>query len=78
MSDQHVFSAKRVVTMNLSTPFAAHVAVRQGRIPGVGMKQEMTAFGPAEWDDRFASKVILPGFVEGHSHLSEGLTWPDR
>jgi len=77
MSDQRVFSARRIVTMNPSTPFATHVAVRQGRILGVGTKEEMAAFGPAEWDDRFASKVILPGFVEGHSHLFEGLTWQD-
>ncbi len=78
MPDQtRVFSARRIVTMNPSTPFATHVAVQQGRILGVGTKEEMAAFGPAEWDDRFASKVILPGFVEGHSHLFEGLTWQD-
>ena len=78
MPDQmRVFSARRIVTMNPSMPFATHVAVRQGRVLGVGTKEDMAAFGPADWNDRFASKVILPGFVEGHSHLFEGLTWQD-
>ena len=72
-----VFAARRIVTMNASIPFATHVAVREGRILGVGTAAEMAAFGPAEQDSRFADKVILPGFVEGHSHLFEGLTWQD-
>ena len=75
MPDQlRVFSAWRVITMN-PLPFATQLAVRQGRILGVGTQDQMSAFGPAVADDRFASKVILPGFVEGHSHLFKGLTW---
>ena len=26
-------------------------------------------------DDRFKDKVLLPGFVEGHSHIMEGMMW---
>lgn len=78
MQDQtRVFEARRIVTMAPSTPFATHVAVREGRVLGVGTAEQMAAFGPAIHDDSFAGKVILPGFVEGHSHLFEGLTWQD-
>jgi predicted amidohydrolase YtcJ len=36
----------------------------------------MTALGTAtKFDDRFADKVLLPGFVEGHSHIMEGMMW---
>ncbi len=78
MQDQtRVFEARRIVTMNPSVPFATHVAVCEGRVLGVGTAEQMAAFGPAVHDDRYAAKVILPGFVEGHSHLFEGLTWQD-
>ena len=72
-----VFTAKRVVTMNPAQPLATHVAVRDGRILAVGSAAEMADFSPVEVDDRFAGKVILPGFVEGHSHLHEGAAWRD-
>ncbi|MCW3476436.1 amidohydrolase family protein [Limobrevibacterium gyesilva] len=72
----HVFVARHVSTMNASQPRATHVAVRDGRILGYGDAADMGAFGPAEWDDRFAGKVILPGFVEGHSHTSDAPVTP--
>ena len=37
----------------------------------------MADIGLAELDDRFADCTILPGFVEGHSHLHEGAAWRD-
>lgn len=72
-----IFTAKRVLTMNPSQPEATHVAVREGRIMAVGGSDEMADLGPVETDDRFAGKVIMPGFVEGHSHLHEGAAWHD-
>lgn len=72
-----VFVARQVVTMNPSQPFATHVAVRDRRILAVGGAEEMADLGPVEIDDRFAGKVLLPGFVEGHSHLHEGAAWRD-
>jgi len=61
--------------MNASLPVATHVAVRDGRILGYGDAAVVEAFGPAELDDRFAAKVLLPGFVEGHGHAAEGMMW---
>ena len=72
-----VFAARRIITMNPSCPTATHVAVRDGRILGYGDAENMAAFGAAEVDAQFADKVILPGFVEGHSHAFEGMTWLD-
>ncbi|MDQ2804445.1 MAG: amidohydrolase, partial [Pseudomonadota bacterium] len=53
------------------------IAVQAGRILGYGTADDVAAFGPADTDTRFKGKVVLPGFVEGHSHLFEGLTWQD-
>ncbi len=72
--DTVVFSARKIVTMNPSRPVATHVAVRDGRIVAVGSKAELAGFA-GKVDDRFADKVLLPGFVEGHSHIMEGMMW---
>ena len=78
MSDTiRVFQAARIVTMNPALPFATHVAVRDGRILAVGDAGTMAGLGAVESDDRFAAKILLPGFVEGHSHLHEGAAWRD-
>ena len=70
-----VYRARRIVTMNPSQPFATHVAVRDGRILGAGTLEELKGWGAFDLDERFADKVILPGFVEGHSHAFEGGVW---
>jgi len=70
-----VYSARRILTMNPSQPFASHVAVRDGRILGTGSLDQLKGWGKFDLDDRFRDKVILPGFVEGHSHAFEGGVW---
>jgi len=69
-----VFAARDIVTLNLSLPRASHVAVRDGRILGYGGPEIVAEFG-ATLDDRFADKVIVPGFVEGHGHAADGIVW---
>lgn len=62
--------------MNPSRPFATHVAVREGRIVAVGSEAEIAQFAQdGQVDARFRDKVLLPGFVEGHSHIMEGIMW---
>lgn len=73
--DTIVFSARKIVTMNPSRPSATHVAVREGRIVAVGSFDEIVGTSGAKVDDRFKDKVLLPGFVEGHSHIMEGMMW---
>lgn len=70
-----IYAARRVLTMNPSSPEATHVAVQDGRIRGVGTLESLTSIGDYVLDERFADQVILPGFVEGHSHAKEGLLW---
>ena len=70
-----IFRAKRILTMNPSRPDATHVAVRDGRILGVGPLEELSGWGPYTLDERLADKVVMPGLVEGHCHASEGTMW---
>ena len=76
-SEQRVFRAKRIMTMNPAQPFATHVAVRDGKILAVGGLEEMQGLGAYQLDERLADQVLLPGFVEGHSHLFAGAVWDD-
>ncbi|MCC6718555.1 MAG: amidohydrolase [Acetobacteraceae bacterium] len=69
-----VFAASEIVTLNRSLPRATHVAVRDGRILGYGGPEIVAAFG-GRLDERFATKVIVPGFVEGHGHAADGIVW---
>lgn len=70
-----VYAARRILTMNPARPEATHVAVREGRVLGAGSIDELRGWGPFDLDERFAGKVLLPGFVEGHSHVGEGMNW---
>ncbi len=70
-----IFSARKIITMNPGQPGATHVAVRDGRILGVGDLDDLTGWGDYTLDDRFADKVLMPGLVEGHAHTMEGTLW---
>ncbi len=70
-----IYRTKKILTMNPARPVATHVAVRDGRILGAGSLEELTGWGEHRLDDRFADKVLTPGFVEGHSHAFEGAVW---
>jgi predicted amidohydrolase YtcJ len=73
-SEITLFEARRVITMNPSRPDATHIAVRDGRVLMVGTQAEFDGLDAVP-DRRFADKVILPGFVEGHAHVMEGTLW---
>jgi predicted amidohydrolase YtcJ len=70
-----VFRARKIITMNPRQPEATHVAVRDGRVLAVGDAQRVQAWGPVTLDERFAKNVLMPGLVEGHSHLMAGGLW---
>lgn len=69
-----VFRARRIITMNPSNPEGTHVAVRDGRILGVGSYDEVAGWGDHVVDDTFADHVLTPGMIEVHSHQFEGIT----
>ncbi|QDL38446.1 amidohydrolase [Rhodoferax sediminis] len=75
MTHTTVYSARKIITMNPMQPEATHVAVRDGRILAVGDLERMQAWGAYTLDERFADKVLMPGLVEGHSHLMAGGLW---
>lgn len=70
-----IYRARKILTMNPARPAATHVAVRDGRILGAGDIGELAGWGPHTLDERFAEKILMPGFVEGHSHAFEGAVW---
>lgn len=70
-----IFSARKIHTMNPSMPEANYIAVDDGKIIAVGPWQAVEHLDGYRLDDTFSDKVILPGFVEGHSHALEGVMW---
>jgi hypothetical protein len=70
-----IYQARKIITMNPGKPLATHVAVRDGRILGAGTLDELTGWGKHKVDRTFADKVLMPGLVEGHSHVAEGVQW---
>jgi predicted amidohydrolase YtcJ len=70
-----VLAARKILTMNPRQPVATHVAIRDGKILSVGTREDMRQWTDAEPDTSFSDKVLMPGLVEGHSHLMEGAMW---
>ena len=70
-----IYPARRVITMNPSTPDAPAVAVRDGRVLAVGSVEELERWGDSTVDDRFRDHVLTPGFVEAHTHVMSGGVW---
>jgi hypothetical protein len=70
-----IYQAGKIITMNPSWPFATHVAVRDGKILGAGTLDELAGWGEHQLDRTFADKILMPGLVEGHSHVAEGVQW---
>ncbi|WP_420623699.1 amidohydrolase [Candidatus Poriferisodalis sp.] len=67
-----VYPAARIHTMDPGRPHGSAVAVADGRIVSVGSVESMQPWlrrYPFEVDDRYAGKVILPGFIDPHTHL---------
>lgn len=75
MTEITVFSARSILTMNPNNPRATHVAVRDGRILAVGDANCAEPWGGGHLDESFRDAVMMPGLVEGHSHLMEGGLW---
>jgi predicted amidohydrolase YtcJ len=70
-----VYPARLVRTLDPARPTAQAIAVQGDRIRAVGTLGELAAYGPARVDDRYAGRVLLPGFVEAHSHAMGGGLW---
>lgn len=75
MSQTVVFRARSILTMDPNRPRATHVGVRDGRILAVGGPDCAEPWGGGRADDSLADCVLMPGFVEGHTHLMAGAMW---
>jgi len=67
-----VFTAAQIRTMDPGRPVAEAVAVSDGRIVSVGTLASMQPWLrriPHDIDDSFAERVLLPGFIDPHTHL---------
>lgn len=73
--NKKIFQAKKIITMNPSMPEANYIAVDGDQIVATGPWEAVEHLDDFSLDTRFADKVILPGFVEGHSHALEGGMW---
>ena len=72
MTSTIVYRARKIITMDHNRPHATHVMVRDGRVLAVGDAGVATLWGGAPVDERYADKVIMPGLVEAHAHVSAG------
>jgi len=70
-----IYPARRIITMNPAVPFAEAVAVRDDRVLAVGTVEELAKWGEHTIDETFADKVIMPGFIEAHTHVMAGGVW---
>ncbi|MEQ9639581.1 MAG: amidohydrolase [Alphaproteobacteria bacterium] len=72
MEKLRVFTARRIRTMDPGRPVADAVAVSGDRIVSVGTLATMRPWLDRfehEIDDRFAGKVLMPGFIDPHTHF---------
>ena len=72
MQRLRVFTAAKVRTMDPGRPEADAVAVADGKIVSVGTLTSMQPWlrrFPHDIDDSFADRVLLPGFIDPHTHL---------
>ena len=70
-----IFKAKKIITMNPRNPEAQYMSVLDGKIVQVGDLNTIKPEGKYELDKSFENYVLMPGLVEGHSHLFEGALW---
>jgi len=69
-----IYPAAAIYTMDPSRPTVSAVAIRGERFFAAGTLDEMRSIANYEVDNTFAGKILLPGFVEAHSHgMAAGL-----
>ena len=72
MQHLKVFTAAQIRTMDPGRPEATAVAVSDGKIVSVGTLDSMRPWLrriPHDIDDSFAHCVLMPGFIDPHTHL---------
>jgi len=70
-----IYPAAAVHTLDPSRPTAEAVAVRDGRFLAVGTVDDLLRIDGATVDGSLERSVLMPGFVEAHSHTMAGGMW---
>lgn len=70
-----IFASRKIITMDPSVEHATHVAVRDGYVLELGSREDCAAWDAGSVDHQFADSVLVPGLIESHAHLMEGLLW---
>jgi predicted amidohydrolase YtcJ len=67
-----IWSGGPIVTVDDARPSAEAVAVRAGRIVGVGAREDVERrfAGPKTVRHDLKGRTLLPGFVDGHGHIT--------
>ena len=72
MQRLRVFTAGQIRTLDPGRPEANAVAVSDGEIVSVATLASMQPWlrrVPHDIDDSFAGRVLMPGFIDSHTHL---------
>ena len=71
-----IYTGGTIVTINDAQPTAEALAVKDGKILAVGSRAEIEKAHKGEATKVFnlAGKVLLPGFLDAHSHYINSLT----
>ncbi len=70
-----IYKAKNIITMNGDLSQAKYIAIRGDKIVGIGNDELLQQASDYVLDMTFQNKYFLPGFIEGHSHATEGCMW---
>jgi predicted amidohydrolase YtcJ len=71
-----IFSNGNIITIDESQPLVEAIAIRQGVIQAVGSNVEILALqGPDTEMIDLQGYTMMPGFIDGHTHI---LAFPDR
>ncbi len=68
-----IYPTQSIVTANPAQPVASAVAVRDGKIVGVGQLEALQSeFSTALLDNRYAKSTLIPGLIDPHVHMTLG------
>lgn len=71
-----VITNAKLITLDPQCPRATAIAVRDGRIVGVGSEADMTPLvGPSTVQQNAGGKAIVPGFSDAHIHWELTTRW---
>ncbi|TMF54170.1 MAG: amidohydrolase, partial [Chloroflexi bacterium] len=74
-----VFRGGRIWTVDPARPEAEALAVRGDRIAAVGNARDVMALrGPGTRVVDLGDRMLLPGFIDAHTHLGNAAAWVSR